>query len=98
MKRVLRQLRWIATIFFLFSFFFTGEAANYLCFTAESEEASFFMANVGGNSPDVHYSINGGISWETLASREDVTLKKGDKIYVKGNNPQGFSSGEEVYL
>ena len=70
--------------------------ANCLCFTVESEEASLYIANVGGNSPDVQYSINGG-TWEQLGSRDDVFLEKGDKIYFKGNNPQGFSSGETVY-
>ena len=70
--------------------------ANCLCFTVESEEASLYIANVGGNSPDVRYSINGG-TWEQLGSRDNVFLEKGDKIYFKGNNPQGFSSGETVY-
>ena len=68
---------------------------NWLCFTAEVDESFVWYENYEDNNPDVRYSIDGGITWQTLDSMQKIPLeKKGDKVYVKGYNPEGFSHGD----
>ena len=67
---------------------------NWLCFTAEEAGSEVWYYNVG-NNPDVQYSLDGGKTWKTLGEGSKVTLKNiGDKVYFKGNNPEGFSHGQ----
>ena len=69
--------------------------ANWLCFTAEEKGSQVWYTNDHGDSPDVHYSIDGGATWAPLLRGERVTLENvGDKVYLKGENPDGFSHGE----
>ena len=69
--------------------------ANWLCFTAEEKGSQVWYTNDHGGSPDVHYSIDGGETWAPLLRGERVTLENvGDKVYLKGENPDGFSHGE----
>ena len=66
---------------------------NWLCFTAEAPESEISYYNTG-NNPDVQYSLDEGKTWKTLEEGTKVTLKNiGDKVYFKGNNPEGFSHG-----
>ncbi len=66
---------------------------NWLCFTAEAPESEIWYYNTN-NNPDVQYSIDGGKTWKTLEEGVKVTLEnKDDKVYFKGNNPEGFSHG-----
>ncbi|MBR4814989.1 MAG: hypothetical protein IKZ67_05960, partial [Paludibacteraceae bacterium] len=68
---------------------------NWLCFTAEIDESYVWYENHEGNNPDVQYSIDGGKTWQDLAPMQKVLLEKGgDKVYIKGNNPEGFSHGD----
>ncbi len=68
---------------------------NWLCFTAEVDESFVWYENHEGNNPDVQYSIDGGKTWQDLAPMQKVLLEKGgDKAYIKGNNPEGFSHGD----
>ena len=72
--------------------------ANYLTFTAEADSTLFAIANIGGNHPDVQYSLDGGKTWTILTSDTLIYLvRKGDKALLKGNNPKGFSKKERVY-
>ncbi len=71
----------------------TSEEGNWLCFTAEAPESEIWYYN-SNNNPDVQYSIDEGKTWKTLEEGVKVTLKnKDDKVYFKGNNPEGFSHG-----
>ena len=71
---------------------------DWLCFTAEKDKSYFFYVNKGDNNPDVQYSTDGGKTWKPLQALEEVPLAKaGEKVYVKGNNPNGFSRAEEVF-
>ena len=73
-------------------------ANNWLCFTAESDNASFFYISRGQYDPDVQYSIDGGASWQHLAYGDTVWMGGvGNKIYLRGYNPNGFSMGPTEY-
>ncbi len=68
------------------------DAQNYLTFKAGENNASFCYVNKGGNHPDVQYSSDNGTSWKALMENDTIVLKKkGDKILLRGNNPEGFS-------
>ena len=74
------------------------DAVNWLFFTAKEAGTTISYKNVGGNSPDVQYSLNFGGPWTPLAEGETVTLENvGDRVFLKGNNPSGFSHAEDVY-
>jgi hypothetical protein len=71
---------------------------NCLCFTAEQSQASFSIQHVGGNNPNIEYTTNGGVTWIPLAEGETVILaNEGDKAYIRGVNPNGFSQGPDNY-
>ena len=64
---------------------------KWLCFTAEEAGSAVWYVNVN-NNPDVQYSLDDGVTWHPLGDQEKVTLENvGDKVYVKGFNPDGFS-------
>ncbi|MBP5455447.1 MAG: leucine-rich repeat protein, partial [Paludibacteraceae bacterium] len=68
--------------------------ANWLCFTAEEAGSEVWYEN-RINAPDVQYSIDGGVHWSPWEEKEKITLENvGDKVYVRGNNPNGFSRGD----
>ncbi|MBO7636630.1 MAG: leucine-rich repeat protein [Paludibacteraceae bacterium] len=76
----------------------TPEVGNWLCFTADEANSVVQYLNVGSNNPNVMYSIDGGKTWEALQESVEVKLEKiGDKVYLKGNNPTGFSQGKIDY-
>ena len=65
---------------------------NYLTFTAEEDGSTFGIVN-NKNTPNVQYSLNGGVTWTALAEGDTVILAhKGDKALLRGDNPQGFST------
>ena len=71
---------------------------NWLCFTAEEDNSVVSYISVGNNQPDVMYSVDEGKTWKPLQEDEDVKLEKqGDKVYLKGDNPTGFSKDENNY-
>ena len=73
----------------------SAHAANYLTFTDGVDSASFMMKNEGGNNPDVHYSMDGGETWNVLPGWDTIVLeKKNDVILLRGNNPNGFSHSQ----
>ena len=67
-----------------------------LCFTALEEDATISYENAGRNNPDVQYSLDGGKTWKVLVERDRIDLKAGEKIYFRGNNPDGFSHDESA--
>ena len=74
--------------------FRTSFAANYLTFTAEEDRSSFSLKTERRSVPDLQYSMDNGETWQTLDTGYVVTLdKRGDKCLLKGDNPNGLSSG-----
>ena len=71
---------------------------NWLCFTAQEANSTISYKNVGGNQPDVQYSVDEGKTWNTLSENGSVELMEvGDRVFFKGSNLNGFSSSEEKY-
>ena len=70
---------------------------NYLTFTADTE-SSVYLQNNGSNSPNCEYSFN-GVDWITMptADTDKVAIPAGGKIFVRGNNPSGFSTSDSKY-
>ena len=87
-------------IYYYTAIYKDAEAAplgNWLCFTAEEPESVVFYKSTGDNEPNVFYSYN-GLKWYPLLYGEEIKLTNiGDKVYVKGNNPDGFSKGYDEY-
>ena len=67
---------------------------DWLCFTAEEPYSSIYRVDMGGNSPDLQFSLDEGKTWEQWLSDERIQLQEtGDKVYVRGINPGGFNHG-----
>ena len=47
-------------------------------------------------SPDIKYSLDGGETWEQW-DYSAINLSDGQTVYMKGNNPNGFSSNTSAY-
>ncbi|MEE3483162.1 MAG: leucine-rich repeat protein, partial [Bacteroidales bacterium] len=72
--------------------------SNWLCFTAEETNSTFYLLNENGNSPSVEYSLDGGETWQPMIGDQVVTIAEiGDKVYLRGNNPKGFSNDLSSY-
>lgn len=71
-------------------------AIEYLCFEAIEAGNIIFKAPNGFSQylsePNVEYSFDKS-SWTTLHINDTVNLAVGDKIYFRGENPNGFSYG-----
>lgn len=67
-----------------------------LKFTAEeaNSQISYAISNyASGEAPNIQYSYNGK-TWEILSAGSTITLSNvGDKVYFKGNNPNGIGTG-----
>ena len=98
MVRVYKCYRWIVTFILLFFSFHGGLAANYLCFTAEADNSEVWYVNEANNHPDMQYSTDGGASWTAWEANSHVVLPTvGSKVYIRGNNPNGFSHVLSMY-
>ena len=62
-------------------------AANYLTFTAETENSSFGIKNRSGYQSNIQYSLDEGMTWNTLKNDTLIKLpQKGNKALLKGEN------------
>ena len=70
-----------------------------LCLKPVDGVATFSIVNVGGNKPNIEYSKNGGVTWEPLEPGVTISLDAsvGNRAYIRGINPEGFSKQENVY-
>lgn len=91
------RMKRLLLLFSIFCVTSLAQAQNYLCFTANSDNSSVGMQVVSYNdtlsdlSVDVNFSLDGGVTWNAVQAGKVVILKKGDKVYLKGENPDGFS-------
>jgi len=72
-------------------------SGNYLTFTAWEDYSSFGIVNKD-NNVDVQYSLDNGETWQALSEGETISLPyRGDMAILRGDNPKGFSRGEDNY-
>ena len=74
------------------------QAPNYLCFTAEEAGASvgMYVNNTPDHLPTLEYSTDLS-TWTTFTpgTSEAIALANvGDKVYFRGNNPEGFNKDD----
>ena len=83
----------ITSIIALLCAYCTVFAANYLTFTAEEDSSSFRIYEdvMDDSHVNIQYSLDDGQTWKDLVYYRDtvVLAKKGDKVLLKGNNPNG---------
>lgn len=74
----------------------SGEVDNtdYLCFEA-IEDSAVSLSNFGDNAPDIEYSFNKQ-TW-TQWDYNSIDLPAGTKIYFRGDNENGFCTGDTIY-
>jgi len=76
------------------------QAANYLTFTAQEANSSVTFNWKSADS--VHYSTNGGTTWNTYTAGTKISLQNvGDKVMFKGKNvitayKKGFSMSGKI--
>jgi len=61
---------------------------SYICVEANAD-STLTLNNGVGNNPDLQYSMDGGASWNTYSAA--INIDKGKNLYLKGNNPAGWS-------
>ena len=61
---------------------------QYVCVEANTD-SNLTLYNVKGNNPDLQYSMDGGASWNTYSAA--INIDQGKNLYLKGNNPAGWS-------
>ena len=75
------------------------ELPDYLTFTVplDSKEDVKTYLKCNGVNPDVKYTFNPRGAWIDFPKidSEALTIKKGQTIYIKGNNPDGFSTSDD---
>lgn len=70
-----------------------------LCLTAQEAGSTLGLVQNGTLSPDIEYSTDGANWIPFIAGSTGVTFSNvGDKVYLRGQNPNGFSQGEENYI
>ncbi len=68
------------------------ERISDLTLTANVERSSVTLKHSNGNIPDIQYSTDGGQTWKYMMPDKPITLQKvGDKLTLRGYNPDGFS-------
>ncbi len=77
-----------------YTFFVTSPNFPYVAITSNGD-SSFAIYNNGGNNPNLQYSTDGGTTW--AAYSRPMSISQGQSLYLKGNNPTGWSSSDSVY-
>ncbi|MBR3520124.1 MAG: leucine-rich repeat protein [Paludibacteraceae bacterium] len=76
---------------------------NYLTLTPERVGLGFSVeSNTWPTSmdfPTIQYSLDNGRTWDTLSVGHEISLeKKGAKVLLRGDNPDGFSQSSNAYV
>ena len=64
-----------------------------ICITANAD-SNLVLRNSSGNNPNLQYSADGK-NWTTYS--EKINIPANGKIYLKGNNANGWSQSEQTY-
>lgn len=69
-----------------------------LCFTALDANSNISYGCMNLNCPEIEYSLDSGKTWKILKEFEKIEFQnEGDKVYVRGNNPNGLSKSKDEY-
>ena len=66
----------------------------YVVVTANAD-STLELNNKGKNNPDLQYSTDDGASWITYS--EEINIGQGQTLYLKGSNPNGWSTSSSSY-
>jgi len=72
---------------------------QYVCVEANAD-STLTLYNVEGNNPDLQYSMDGGASWNTVSTDTyswAIHIDRDQTLYLKGNNPDGWSYSNTKY-
>lgn len=73
-----------------------------LCFEVpyETSQVSTIQVLTQGDVqyPNLWYSTDGKNTWNEITSLTSITLSYGDKVYIKGDNPNGLSTSRTAYV
>ena len=61
-----------------------------------NEDSSFSLVNVGKNNPNLQYSTDGK-NWNEYSESGEIPILSGTQLYLRGNNPTGWSKGSNNY-
>ncbi len=67
---------------------------DYLTFTSTGS-STIALTNQNSNAPHVEYSLDDGSTWTTW-DYSAISLAKGEKVQMRGVNPNGFSNPENL--
>ena len=67
--------------------------SGYIGITANAD-STLTLLNNGGNNPDLKCSTD-GVNWTTYGSA--ININQGQTLYLKGNNPNGWSTSSSSY-
>ena len=71
---------------------------NYLTFTAGVDSCRFAIRRKSSSPCNITYSLDHGQTWSIYFFSDTITLaKKGDKVLLRGNNPNGVSYNHYNY-
>ena len=73
----------------------TYTAASYICVTANAD-STIGLTNEGGNNPNLKYSLD-GTHWAPLSDSEMLYIPANKKVYLIGDNANGWSLNELTY-
>lgn len=71
-----------------------GDDTDYLCFEA-IEDSAVSLSNFGDNAPNIEYSYDKQ-TWTTW-DYDNIDLPAGQKLYFRGDNENGFCTGDTIY-
>ncbi|MBQ6280311.1 MAG: leucine-rich repeat protein [Mycoplasma sp.] len=66
---------------------------SYVIITT-NENSTFELVNKGASNPNLEYSTD-GINWRTYSST--LNILQDSTLYLKGNNPNGWSTSNSIY-
>ena len=66
---------------------------SYICVTANAD-STLELINIGENNPNLKYSVDRRI-WHDYSST--ISIPTDTNLYLRGNNPTGWSLSEQVY-
>ncbi|MBR4441367.1 MAG: T9SS type A sorting domain-containing protein [Bacteroidales bacterium] len=74
----------------------TASAQDYLSFVSNQDGSTLKLSSQGSGSVNVEYSFD-KTNWSTLAYNQVIEMDEDMRIYLRGDNPSGFSTSDKDY-